>query len=71
MEKIGYSLNAIDDDEWSWSVERLKPGERIWGTGSVIVADGCEYSKAEAVACIKAALRDLGVEISAAVRLPF
>jgi len=69
--KIGYGLSAIDDDEWSWSVEELREGQTTWGTGSNILADGVEYTKAEAVANIKKALASLGVDLKDAVRLPF
>ena len=69
--KIGIGLSAIDEDEWSWSVERLREGETIWGMGSDVVADGCEYSKGEAVAKIKAEIAKLGVALADVVRLPF
>jgi hypothetical protein len=69
--KVGYGLSAIDDDEWSWSVEELREGETTWGTGSNVLADGVEYTKAEAVAKIKKALADAGVDLKDAVRLPF
>lgn len=69
--RVGYGLSAIDEDEWSWSVEKLRSGETTWGTGSDTVADGVEYTKAEAVANIKKALSSLGVDLKDAVRLPF
>jgi hypothetical protein len=69
--RIGYGLSAIDDDEWSWSVEELREGETTWGSGSNVLADGVEYTKAEAVANIKNALASAGVDIKDAVRLPF
>ena len=69
--KIGYGLSAIDDDEWSWSVEALREGQTAWGTGSDTIAEGVEYTKAEAVANIKKALASLGVDVKDAVRLPF
>ena len=68
---IGYGLSAIDDDEWSWSVEALREGQTIWGTGSDTIAGGVEYTKAEAVANIKKALASLGVDVKDAVPLPF
>jgi hypothetical protein len=69
--KIGYGLSAIDDDEWSWSVEALREGQTTWGTGSDTIAGGVEYTKAEAVANIKKALASLGVDVKDAVRLLF
>ena len=69
--KVGIGLSAIDDDEWSWSVERLREGETTWGIGSDTIASGCEYSKAEAVAKIKDELGRLGVAVADAIRLPF
>ena len=68
---IGYGLSAIDDDEWSWSVEQLREGQTTWGTGSESLASGIDYTKAEAVANIKKALASLGVDVKDAVRLPF
>ena len=69
--KIGYGLSAIDDDEWSWVVEQLREGQTTWGTGSDTLAEGVEYTKAEAVTNIKKALASLGVDVKDAVRLPF
>ncbi|HSX23394.1 MAG TPA: hypothetical protein VLE97_11525 [Gaiellaceae bacterium] len=69
--QIGYGISAIDDDEWSWSVEELREGQTTWGTGSTVLADGVEYSKGEAVANIKKTLANLGVDLKDAVRLPF
>ena len=69
--QIGYGLSAIDEDEWSWSVEELREGQTTWGTGSNVLADGVEYTKAEAVANIKKALASIGVDLKDAVRLPF
>lgn len=69
--QIGYGLSAIDEDEWSWSVEELREGQTTWGTGSNVIADGVEYTKAEAVANIKKALASIGVDLKDAVRLPF
>ena len=69
--KIGYGLSAIDEDEWSWSVEALREGQTAWGTGSDTIAEGVEYTKAEAVANIKKALASLGIDVKDAVPLPF
>ena len=69
--QIGYGLSAFDDDEWSWSVERLREGSTVWGSGSETIADGVEYTRAEAVANIKKTLAGLGVDLKDAVRLPF
>lgn len=69
--KIGYGLSAIDDDEWSWSVEALREGQTIWGTGSDTLAEGVEYTKAAAITNIKKALASLGVDVKDAVPLPF
>lgn len=69
--RIGYGLSAIDEDEWSWAVERLRPGQTTWGTGSDTIAEGVEYSKGEAVSAIKKAIGSLGVDLKDAVRLPF
>jgi hypothetical protein len=69
--QIGYGLSAIDDDEWSWTVEELPEGQRIWGTGSKVIADGVEYTKAEAVANIKKTLASIGVDVKDAVALAF
>jgi hypothetical protein len=69
--QIGYGLSAIDEDEWSWAVEELREGQTTWGTGSRVLADGVEYTKAEAVANIKKALANIGVDLKDAVRLPF
>ena len=69
--KIGYGLSAIDDDEWSWSVEAMREGQTTWGTGSDTIAGGVEYTKTEAVANIKKALASLGVDVKDAVALPF
>lgn len=69
--QIGYGLSAIDDDEWSWAVEELREGQTTWGTGSKVLADGVEYTKAAAVANIKKTLASIGVDLKDAVRLPF
>lgn len=69
--QIGYGLSAIDEDEWSWAVEELPEGQTTWGSGSVVLADGVEYTKAGAVANIKKALASAGVDLADAVRLPF
>lgn len=68
--KIGFGLSKIDYDEWSWSVESLREGETTWGTGSDTLASGCEYTKADAIACIKIALAPHAT-IETATRLPF
>ena len=69
--QVGYGLSAIDEDEWSWSVEELREGQTAWGVGSNVLADGVEYTKADAVAGIKKALASAGVDLKDAVRLPF
>ena len=69
--QIGIGLSAIDEDEWSWSVEQLREGQTTWGMGSDTIASGVEYSKGEAVAKIKDELAKLGVALADAVRLPF
>lgn len=69
--KIGYGLSAIDDDEWAWAVEALREGQTAWGTGSDTIAQGVEYTKAEAVTNIKKAIANLGVDLKDAVSLPF
>ena len=69
--RVGYGLSAIDEDEWSWSVQRLRPGHTTWGSGSETLAEGVEYTKDEAVDGIKKALTSLGIDLKDATRLPF
>jgi hypothetical protein len=69
--RIGFGLSMIDHDEWSWSVEQLRAGETTWGWGSDTLAQGCEWSKAEAVAAIKTELAKHGETIESATQLPF
>jgi hypothetical protein len=71
MKNIGIALSAFDHDEWSWSVERLRDGETVWGRGSDTIAEGCETSKREAVNMIKAELAKLGLTIKDVTHLPF
>ena len=71
IRKIGIGLSAFDEDEWSWTVEQLREGQTVWGSGSDTLAGGVEYSKAEAVAKIKSELEKRGVALADAVRLPF
>lgn len=70
-QKIGFGLSCILDDEWSWSVERLRVGETTWGVGSEILAGACEYSKREAVKKIREELAKHGLTTETAIRLPF
>lgn len=69
--KFAYGLSAIDDDEWSWTVEAMREGQTTWGTGSETIATGVEYTRAEAVTKIKKTLASLGVDVKDAVALPF
>lgn len=69
--RIGIGLSCIDDDEWSWAVERWREGQTAWGSQSELVADGCETSRAEARAAIRAAVAKVGVELKDCVVLPF
>lgn len=69
--RIGVALSAIDEDEWSWSVEQLRPGEIVWGSGSKVLASGCAWNEQDAVTKIKNELKKLGLTLADVTRLPF
>ena len=73
--RIGISLSAFDDDEWSWAVEYCSVvrvnGAMQWGSSSDILAEGCETSKREALDNIVNKLTELGLTIKDVSVLPF